>query len=233
MMLLPALLLCGGLAKADLCGSNGEAHMLIFRPLEPCTIGDKTTYSDFVFLPSAGGGATPVTASSVVAGIINNGMIANGFDFAMSLDAGSGQTNDVQIGYDVTVTAPSTNLIASSSLSVLGGGAGTGEASVVETDCIGAPVSSCPAGDSFQLNSFSGVFNSSVSTNSFSGVTELGVSKDINVSGGTVGFASISGVTDTVDQVAVATPEPASIVFFGTILLGLTALVRKKQVKRS
>jgi len=229
--LLPALLIFGGLAKADLCSS--EANYAALETAGSCTIGDKT-YSDFTALFAATGGATELTASGITFTTINNGLVANGFTFEMSLDANSGQTNDVNLGYNVSITTPGTHLIASSNLAMEGLGIGEGVSSIAETDCIGSPVPSCPAGDSFALSTFASAFGSSPSdTNSFAGTTELGVSKDVNVTGGTIGFASISGVTETVDQVLIPTPEPASIVFFGTMLLGVTAVIRKRQAKRS
>lgn len=49
----------------------------------------------------------------------------------------------------------------------------------------------------------------------------------------TLGFSG-SGTIDTGFTISnVAVPEPASIVFLGTMVLGLTGLIRKKQVKRS
>jgi len=233
LMLLPALLLCGSLAKADLCSSEANFAALEATGTTGCTIGDKT-YNDFTFQSSATGGATALTAADVTFIVVNNGLIANGFDFTMSLDAGTTQTNDVLIGFDVSVTPGDSELIASSDLSMDGIFLGTGIASIAETNCVGAPLAGCPAGDVLSLSTSASSFGAvPADSASFTGVTELGVSKDINVSGGASGFASISGVDETVDQVSIATPEPASIVFFGTLLLGVTALIRKKQVKRS
>jgi hypothetical protein len=49
----------------------------------------------------------------------------------------------------------------------------------------------------------------------------------------TLGFAG-AGTIDTGFTISnVAVPEPASVVFLGSILLGLTALIRKKQGKRA
>jgi hypothetical protein len=49
----------------------------------------------------------------------------------------------------------------------------------------------------------------------------------------TLGFAG-AGTIDTGFTISnVAVPEPASIVFLGTMVLGLTGLIRKKQAKRS
>jgi hypothetical protein len=238
LMLLPALLVCGGLAKADLCSTEANYAALEATGTTGCTIGDKT-YNDFTFQPSATGGAAALTASDVTFTTVDNGLIANGFDFSFSLDAtanpdGTSQSNDVLIGFNVSITTPGTNLIASSNLVMNGAFIGTGIASIAETDCIGAPVAGCAAGNTVALTTSNSSFGSVPADGiSFGGVNELGVSKDINVSSGTAGFASISGVNETVDQVLIPTPEPASIVFFGTMLLGVTALIRKKQVKRS
>jgi len=231
LVLLPALLIFGGLAKADLC--SVAANFAALETAGSCTIGDKT-YSDFTATFAATGGATELTASGITFTTVNNGLVANGFNFEMSLDASTGETNDVQLGYNVSITTPGTMLIASSSLVMDGLGVGTGVASIAETDCIGAPIAGCPAGDSVALSTIaSGVFSAPSDSTSFAGVNELGVSKDVNVFGGGIGFATISGITETVDQVLIPTPEPASIVFFGTMLLGVTALIRKRQVKRS
>jgi hypothetical protein len=232
LLLLPALLMFGGLAKADLCSSDVTFAALIADGA--CTISDKT-FSDFTLSGTATGGAVALTSADVVVSIIDTtpGDPATseiGLQFNFSLDATSGQTNDLAITYDIAVTPGNPGLaIASAELeqtsAITGGALGGAFATVGENICLGG----CPGPtEVLATNSFSH-FDSV----GFSGVQNVGIQKDINVNGGTTptSSASISIVDNTVDQ-TVATPEPASIVFFGTMLLGLTALIRKRQVKR-
>jgi len=233
LLLLPALMIFSNVAKADLCSLDTT-----YAALEAdgsCTIGDKT-FSNFTFGNGATGGATAVTAAGVGVTIINTtpGDYATteiGFAFNFSLDAASGQTNDIALTYDIAVSPGNPGLsIASAQLeetaAITGGAAGGATATVGENVCLGV----CPGPTEKISSSNTSPFDSV----GFTGVQSVEIEKDINVNGGNtlLSSASISIVDNTVDQ-TVATPEPASIVFFGTLLLGVTALIRKKQVTRS
>lgn len=233
LLLLPALTIFGNVAKADLCSADLTYAALIADG--SCTIADKT-FSGFTFAGNATGGAVALTAADISVSEINTtpadfATSKIGFAFQFSLDASSGQTNDVALTYTVSISPGNPGLsIASAELeetSALTGGVGGGESATVgENICIGG----CPGPSEKISTSNTSPFDSV----GFSGVQTVGIEKDINVNGGNTptSSASISIVDNTVDQ-AVATPEPASIVFFGTLLLGVTALIRKKQVARS
>jgi hypothetical protein len=194
-----------------------------------CIIGDKL-YDNFSLQSNATGGATPVAAGGVTYSTVDNGLAANGFNFAFILDAVANQSNDLLIGYDVTVWTGA-DLIASADLVVSGAAAtGAGSATTVgETICPGGDIAGCVAALALSADVVPApgvsVLDDSVN---FPGVTELGVSKDINVLGGPNGVASISGITETVDQIAPGdTPEPISFVLMGAGLLGIGLLRRK------
>ena len=60
---------------------------------------------------------------------------------------------------------------------------------------------------------------------SFAGVSEVDVEKDILIDAGTNGGATLSLVTN---QFSEATPEPASILLFGSGALALAGVLRRK-----
>jgi hypothetical protein len=60
----------------------------------------------------------------------------------------------------------------------------------------------------------------------FAGVTEVGVEKDILVDAGTNGNASLSLVFNNVSEGT--TPEPGSILLFGSGALALAGVLRRK-----
>jgi hypothetical protein len=104
----------------------------------------------------------------------------------------------------------------------------TGSVRVDETLCIGALFGangSC-SGRLEQLHVFD---NSSglVAFNeiTFAGVTQVGVEKDILVDAGTNGDAALSLVFNNVSS---TTPEPASILLFGSGALALAGVLRRK-----
>jgi hypothetical protein len=60
---------------------------------------------------------------------------------------------------------------------------------------------------------------------SFAGVTEVDVEKDVLIDAGTNGSATLSLVTN---QFSENTPEPASILLFGSGALALAGVLRRK-----
>jgi len=112
-------------------------------------------------------------------------------------------------------------LIDTLSLSFGSSVTGTGVASVSEQFCLGASLNTCPQvsqGSVGVTNPGAGFSNKAF----FAGVSSISVSKDIKVTSGSNGTASISNVTDTFSS-----PEPLSFVLLGTGLLGITLMSRR------
>ena len=103
--------------------------------------------------------------------------------------------------------------------------AGTGVSSVTELFCLGSGVENCPhvnQGSVAVTNPGTGFSNRAF----FAGVGSVSVLKDINVTSGVHGSASIANVTDTFSS-----PEPLSFVLLGTGLLGIS-LMRRRLYRR-
>jgi hypothetical protein len=134
--------------------------------------------------------------------------------------AGNGLMLDSLITFDVQGPA-----ITSMHLWFNGATEGTGLAEVVETYCLGdTQANGCANGTTGQLHVSS--FGPTLSQNlEFDPVSVISVSKDINVTSGTYGTASISQVINTFDY---DVPEPLSLLLCGTGLFALGFLRRRK-----
>ena len=154
---------------------------------------------------------TPLTASD-----------NEGFQFAAGWSASSqngvSTSQNSQISYTVVSAG---GLIDTLSLSVGSSVTGTGVASVVEQFCLGSALSNCPnvsEGTVAVTNPGTGFSDRAF----FSGVSNVALSKNINVTSGANGTASIANVSDTFSA-----PEPLSFVLLGTGLLGITLMRRR------
>lgn len=147
--------------------------------------------------------------------------VTGGLDFNPGLIVGDNQSADVVIDYVVRSVAGGP--ITDSGLTIAAGASGTGAVAVDETQCLGGPIP-C-AGTTIGLH---GTQTSLNDTATFGGQTEIGVIKDVGVTGGTDGQASVSAVTQTYSQGTSPVPEPASLTLFGIGLLGLAFFLRRK-----
>jgi len=184
-----------------------------------CQIGD-LTFSNFGYTPTAGGGAAPIQAGSVAVDVISQpGNVGFQFNGGWAV-GGDGQMIDSLITFNVSGLA-----ITSMHLWFNGATQGTGLAEVVETYCLGGTQSGgCAGGTTGQLHvtSFGTVLSQTLE---FDPVSLISVSKDINVTSGANGTASISQVINTFDY---DVPELVSLLLAATGLIGLGFLRRRK-----
>jgi hypothetical protein len=217
-------------ANAAACAATGT-----FASLEAagsCTIGDKT-FGNFTYSPSQTGGASEVPASAFNYATISNVNDQWGFVFTFPLSAGANQTNDIALGYTVTVTSGAALIDSATDGPITGNITGTGAAAVGETYCLGGSTTvGCSAGDLGVLGA--SLPNSSLDRVSVPGencllangcpffrVSEIAFAKDLITSGGPDGTASLSILVNTVDQAPI--PEPASLAILAASLLGMSA----------
>jgi hypothetical protein len=198
-----------------------------------CIISNKV-FSNFGFSGAATGGAHTVVPIELGYATVN-AFPDTGFQFNMSVFAAtSGQTNDIALSYLVSMASGFPPLIASGDL-VLGGiTTFTGSATIRETLNIGCNSSTCPdvAGVSFSRSISAFLENppgSSKPSDTYHwspatlgnkpgvAVSQVFITEDMNVVGGSSGSATISRVPNTVDQVGV--PEPMTMVLLGSGLL--------------
>jgi PEP-CTERM motif len=196
-----------------------------------CTIGDKT-FSNFTYSYSPHD-QFGISAAQLTTTPLNPGPPFNnpGFQWnaAWNVSYNNGvPSQDSFIDYTVTVN-PGGPPITDVSLS-MGGVSffGTGSARVDETVCLGAMFPACSGGTikllSVYDNSAQGIKLFDEVT--FGGVTEIDVQKDIELTSGTNGGASLSLVTNQFSETT--TPEPSSILLFGSGALALAGVLRRK-----
>jgi hypothetical protein len=192
---------------------------------EGCTIGDKL-FSNFSYVGTGNGGAVPITAGGI--GIVPITTALNpGFLFSAGWSVSSGQEQDSHIGYAVTVGNGGFAITDVSATMSGFGTSGDGLLTLAEN------IDSCPGhfncnvGDLFlHYNQTASVTGQTVNITGTMG--PIYVVKNLTVSGGSTGFASLSGVTQQFSEGGVV-PEPLTLLLMGSGLLGLGALrLRKK-----
>jgi hypothetical protein len=178
-----------------------------------CTIGDKT-FSDFTF------SSATVTNTGLLFTTVNDVAGEYGFSFSTSqLFAAGTAAADLSIGFTVATTSGK-KLIDSAEVTQTGSAFGGGYGTIGETVCLGSPLVTCPKGDTLSMATSSGALGTDLSDSiTFTNQSLVGISKDLFVTGGGTGFASISNFTDTVNQSA--TPEPG---FYGVLAGGLAGI---------
>jgi hypothetical protein len=194
-----------------------------------CGIDDKTFSNwQYTFSSNPGGFGLPPGAVAVTP-ITTPGN--PGFQFSGSWVASTSSgilSVDSLLQYTVNVN-PGGHPITDLSLSIGGVGfMGTGQVVVDETVCLGATFPSCSGGTvDFLRVARDSNENKTFDEISFAGVTEVDVEKDILVNAGTNGAASVSLVTNQFSEGG-TTPEPASILLFGSGALALAGVLRRK-----
>jgi hypothetical protein len=187
-----------------------------------CGIGDKT-FSNFGYSTA---GTNQLPASSITVNPITT-QYNPGFLFNAPWGVQAGQTQDSLISFTVNVN-PGGNDINDLSLYMLGAGVlGTGQVSVAETYCAGDTFADlCAHGTEGTLltilNSGTSILHASAS---FGPVSVVDVVKDIELLGGSNGSAAlVSGVGNQFSEV----PEPGSLVLFGSGIVGLAGMIRRR-----
>jgi hypothetical protein len=213
-----SFLLATGLLVAGLAASSARAGSLVPLPTTldsfvdsggvsngnyTVVVGDETlTFSAWTYSPTALGGAIapPASAINLKAFVSGN---ETGFFLTGPLIALSNQVLDVAISY--TVTAPKGEFLNDATLTIAGSVGGTGVATVGETLSNGLGLSATVGGPM-------------IDTIGFAPVQTLTVFKDIILTGGANGFASVSIVAQGFSSTVV--PEPASLGLLGIGLAG-------------
>ena len=176
-----------------------------------CTIGP-LLFSSFSYSSSAsGGGFAPPDSGINVLPVTLAG--ESGLQFSGGFLASSNQTADGVIGYSVTCQGCN---LTDWLLSMVAGATGTGSASAVEVASNGQSL----------LTFVGGGTNILSDSGAFTGGSTAVVTKDIGVSGGTSGAAHLSVVDNLWSTSAV--PEPGTLALFGSAIIGIGAILRRK-----
>jgi hypothetical protein len=225
LLLLPiCLILLTGVGFASACPTTTLDNYLGSE--FSCGIDDKTFFN-FAYSSTGTGGAGVIPARDVEVNPLN--FPGNpGFLFTAPWGVGSGQTQDELLGFTVTVNPGGAPIVDASLAMRDGGFVGIGSVSVAETLCLGDLFSdNCAHGTTKSLFTFLSSAGSQLTDQiDFSGVTEVDVRTDIQLIGGANGTAVLSGVQNNFS--GGTTPEPSSMVLFGSGILGLAGVVRRK-----
>jgi len=212
---------CTAFASTTTCPADGSPYTAYLGAGFTCTTGN-LTFSAFGYSSTANPAGLAIPPSGVsVTNILTTGN--EGFQFAGGWNVGT-QAGNISSFQDSLLSFTVTGFITDLHLFFNGSFTGTGLSGVAETYCLNHTLQGCPAGSSGQIS----VTNPPPAFNAvvfFAPVTSVSVSKDINVTSGTNGTASISQVINTFSS-----PEPLSFVLLGSGLLGL-GLVRKRLQK--
>jgi hypothetical protein len=220
------------------CGTDTLANYT--TPGFSCTIGDKTfgSFLAVVSAVAASGTATPGNLGAIT--VVPGGDSTNQtFSFTADyLASGLGASDTLTVGY--TGFAPANDPFTSATLSLTGASI-TGLAAIMagESLCVNGSFTDlnlplvCSSGLGTNLNLLSSITNANLNatiTFNFDPATELGVVKEITLTGAASGTASASGLNNGL--FATAVPEPASW-FLVAIPLGLIQARRMNRKRTS
>ena len=140
----------------------------------------------------------------------------------------SNQIQDEFFGFTVRVNLGGNSIDDITLLQLGSGFTGTGSASIAETVCLGDTFANgCLNGTIAQLTTVDNNTLVKLSDHiTFAPVRVIDVVKDLELVGGPNGSAFVSGVQNEFSEVA--TPEPGSLLMFGTGIVGLSGLLRRK-----
>ncbi len=180
-------------------------------------------FSNFQDLESASGSAVALTAAAISV-TPDSFSLDEGLQFSAPWAVGSQSSLDSNLQFTVQ-TVNGLNTLDDISLSFNGAPVGSGTSGVAETYCVGSAAGVGHCSTPIQTISVSGG-NSGPITQFYSTTNALSVAKDISVTSGTGGSASISLVDNNYSQTGVV-PEPISFVLLGSGLLAI-GLLRKR-----
>jgi PEP-CTERM motif len=218
LVLFAALVLAASFAAATPMACTAETLNNYLAAGFSCEI-DNLLFSNFTYTGTANGTA-PIASTAVnVTPITTPG--DEGLEFNAGWSVSTPAEEDSNIGFIVS-TVNKADTIDSLDLEFNGHYTGTGTSSVTENYCEGGLLASCPT----TVNQIA-VTNPptvlSITSKDFTPVNTLQVSKDVNVSAGNGGTASISDLNNTYGQV----PEPGTLGLLGGGLVAL-GLVRRR-----
>ena len=172
------------------------------------------SFGAFTYSVTETGGATIVPASSVNMLPFISG-VETGITFTAPWLVTTGQTLDVAIGYTVSAPAGQTVSLTDAQLVIAGAITGTGFASVGETLLgTGPPTVTLAAS----------LPGTAVANATFADVPSITVFKDLILTGGTNGTASVSIVSQGFSSAVI--PEPTSMALLGIGMAGFLAFRR-------
>ncbi len=196
---------------APLCSSNAGLAEYIALGSGGCQIADKLLFN-FTYAGSGSGGAVPISAGGIAVSTINTPNNP-GLTFAAAWSAGSGQTLNSLIQFDVVVL-PGGIPIKDISAAMVSGHANDGAATVTEDVTEGGPLASI-----FLHDDGGEVTNQTVEFPPTMG--PIHVAKSISVNGGSNGSAVIGSVTNQFSegQVIPASSSVPTMTEWGMIIL--------------